>query len=257
MFGKIGDKIKRKAYLSAVNESHNEQVVQEKKAQFEQMVAKERANVDRPVVSGKDAQSMVKKELNISPDSKKRGIIGKNLADMKYYKNWRTRINDSILNENYDEPEAEDKVNKRNDFEDGELENVPGGVESQTRKYLGARAGYKTILDRDMGRETREAGEQRESLFDRLLRKTQELRKAEEEKNKQAEVAKIVEPEEDFSMSDFEDNIAQVSDYKAVAKTAKKVSDNSGMQKKTRGSYKKKKKIDSDIIGSAGFFTIG
>ncbi|MCR5553437.1 MAG: hypothetical protein K6F08_01705 [bacterium] len=256
MFGKIGDKIKRKAYLSAVSESHNEQVVQQQNAQFRQMVAKERANEARPVVSGKDAQVMAKKELNISSDSKKRGIIGKNLADMKFYKDWRTRINDSILNENFDEPEIENKATRHNDFDDGELENVPGGVESQTRKYLGARAGYKTILDRDMGRETRESGEQRESLFDRLLRKTQELRRVEEEKNKKAEV-KISEPEEDFSMSDFEDDIAGQSDYSVVAKTAKKVSDNSGMQKKTRGSYKKKKKIDSDIIGSAGFFTIG
>ena len=142
------------------------------------------------------------------------------------------------------------------DIDDGELEHVPGGVESQTRKHLASRSNYRTILDRDMSKETRQAGEQRESLFDRLLRKTQEIKRAEEEKNKQVEVKKV-EPEEDFSITDFEDNIAEIDDYKTVAKTAKKVSDNGGMQKKTRGSYKKKKKIDSDIIGSVGFFTIG
>ena len=254
MFGKIGDKIKRKAYLSAISESHNEQVAQENKAQLQNLVVKNRVNENRPVVSGKDAQNMARKELNISSDSKKKGIIKNTIADMKYYKDWRTRIDDSILNEDFDEPK--NSFARRDDIDDGELEHVPGGVESQTRKHLASRSNYRTIFERDMSKETRQAGEQRESLFDRLLRKTQEIKRAEEEKNKQVEVKKV-EPEEDFSITDFEDNIAEIDDYKTVAKTAKKVSDNGGMQKKTRGSYKKKKKIDSDIIGSVGFFTIG
>lgn len=245
MFGKIGDKIKRKAYLSAINETHKERAAEENRVKIERVVARERMNENRPIVSGKDAQNLVRKELNISPDAKRPGIINKTIADMKYYKNWRERIDDKILNENFDSPSKEEP--KRADiFADGEPELVPGAAEETRRDYR--KPGYRSILDRNYDKPTREEGEERESLFERLLRKTQQLKQVKEEK---------LDPEEEYSISDFEDSLDSEPDYNAVVKSAKKVSDNSGMQTKKRGSYKKKKKIDSDIIGSAGFFTIG
>ena len=100
MFGKIGDKIKRKAYLSAISESHNEQVAQENKAQLQNLVVKNRVNENRPVVSGKDAQNMARKELNISSDSKKKGIIKNTIADMKYYKDLISKSESTFVKDN-------------------------------------------------------------------------------------------------------------------------------------------------------------
>ena len=92
MFGKVSDKTKREAYLTAL--SHERDSFDAKPAQESNVKQPSNTSIDgRPVLSGKDAIKLASKDINVTGSYDKNAIKDDNkIVNMKYYRNWRDRL---------------------------------------------------------------------------------------------------------------------------------------------------------------------
>lgn len=280
MFGKISEKARRQAYLNALAQEKNEG---ETKKQATPNVASEKkvevVNEPREIVSGKEAVILADKELKIS-SAQSKGIIKNRIADMKYYKNWRARVGEverasletkPVSSQGLKNPASkpdysEIGVERSLDGDDATI--VNRGTESKSTKGL---------LDELYPNDTKQEDEDDFSFLDDFFNINKQKPKTDPRNTASADNKKVEEkkPEqksfinrnlitrrtqnqqkqEDYSISDFENESNE--DYAEIAQSATKVnvSKDADLVKKPK-QRKKKKKFDADIIGTTGFFTI-
>jgi|GEM_PF-5694466 len=291
MISNLNDKFRRNAYLTAVNG-------QDRSRPTGVIAVGRRSNggePERKIFSGKEAQDAARKELNISVKTDKRAIINNNIANVKYYDDWRSRINGDVLNEPIDSKnltvaedsyvknslEREDGGNPRFDSIDSEP-GISGSSATETnqwvrpqrrdsRDYFNKRLPADTIESEDES-----ADNNRDSLFDKLFKRAQDrIAAGIDNKSKSQEKFSIESSSDDNDSLDYDlgydaindvdediDEIDDVSEAQPIAEArrpqpvaspARLSAKKSTTRKRT---YNKRKKLDADIIGSAGFFTI-
>lgn len=236
----------------------------------------------RVEASGKEANDLARKELKISSHNDKRAIINNEIANMKFYKNWRDRVSSEILSSPINEQKAVDRVYDENtknmfthkdDVETGNssfdsIDREPG-IEgnSLTNNNNVKPKPAKDYFDEHYKENTLEenSGQKEESLFDRLFRRTQEKFAHHSTAYQEPNNEEINDDNwDEFLLEDeSEENLVQSDKQETNSVTLVPPTNNTivvpKMQEKptTRRKYNKKKKLDADIIGSAGFFTIG
>lgn len=249
---KINDKTRRQAYLNALSQTQDdmrqlEKTKNEKNSneQITNSAKKRRAIVirrngrkfasnikaEREVLTGKEAITAAAKDIKVLGSSNPHAIINKHIADMKYYEDWRERLNS-----------VESQMRKQAEIEKKQADNA----EKPGSKF----AGFDEI-DRELG-DVVQAGRNESSskgLLDDLFPK--------DTKNDGADDFSFLDdlfsdiPDKKFTSEDkpgtdsFVDGIKTGTKVQTQPKVSRKIP-----------IKKKKRKIDADIIGTTGFFTI-
>lgn len=271
MFGKISDKTRREAYISAVTEANSNKAAEVSHQNFIKRSERNNRLMGRREVSGKEANDLARKELNISIKTDKRAIIEGKLANMKYYDNWRERVDGEILKEPIkDELEAKPKANDFSSFGGSNrptfdsLDREPGiEASSSTNQNSSKKDSSRSFLDSLYPDSTLDdsSSNEEDSIFDRLFKRSQER---EQQRTEQTIGAR---KEYETQTSFVNKNPIRREVERPQAPQPREVKHEESRSflgvvpemkpaPKKRGPYNKKKKIDADIIGATGFFTI-
>lgn len=302
---KVSDKTRRQAYLNALSQTQEQErkAVNIDSAQQKPIAKVEKNNgrhslsikrigrknvsslgSERDVLSGKDAIMAASKDIKVlgRMDNKK-AIINNHIADMKYYDNWRARLNYIVAEEKMAVNESPNKNTPVDivkpsagfdemDYERGKEDMQIGRKETPSKSLLDELFPADTKLDNDndddfsflddlfkdieptkLPERKTEIKEEKQSQFDRSSNVNKRVGQV-KSINRTAQASNI---DEDYSISDFEDDV-RGSSFDDISTNATKVktSKEGDLVRPARKIKKKKRKIDADIIGTTGFFTI-
>lgn len=142
MFGKVSDKTRRDAYLTALSEERDNFV---DKKDYEG-APKERNNKgpeNREIVSGKEAIKLANKDINITGTYDKNAIKDDNkIVNMNYYKNWRERLANIEKEEQQQKPEQSVAFGQRT----ASVSNLEGPADRVKPSYSGDEFGREPGL---------------------------------------------------------------------------------------------------------------
>ena len=329
MFGKVSDKTKRDAYLTALSEERDS-FVDKNSSQAAPVNTSAKNSGGREIVSGKEAIKLANKDLNIMGTYDKNAIKDDNkIVNMRYYNNWRNRLAE-IEKDNYvaakNTPiETKPSFNLNDNgstnpvkpsYAGDEFGREPGLLGDDTtllpekKKFTSS----KDLLDSLYSSNTKEEDDNT-SILDRLFKNHENRLDASEQRpsflNKrfassyrdsaiEQETPKKdmgysssinssdynIEPDEDYTIDDFEDDLDEDDSYSDITKASTKVNSNIieddedddldddylleeeppkpqkieikkpvAQKPVAPKQRKKKKKYDADIIGASGFFT--
>ncbi|MBQ7452802.1 MAG: hypothetical protein IJS68_00860 [Clostridia bacterium] len=170
MFGKISDKTKRDAYLKALSSERADYEAEQKAKKSAPSFDVGLGEVEsyknpegRTVVSGKEAIKLAGKNLAFSGTYDQRAIIDKKTADMRFYSNWRDRLDEL---ENDVEPDEKDEeqdeiLNFDLDGADGDENGREPGIDGNDTTLFAQNKdrSTKSFLDSLMPSSTRQEGE--------------------------------------------------------------------------------------------------
>ncbi|MBQ7579584.1 MAG: hypothetical protein IJT25_03550 [Clostridia bacterium] len=177
MFGEISDKTKRDAYLNALSQERDNFVDLNFEENNNKNSKKEKFE-EREIVSGKEAIKLANKDIDVVGTFNKKAINSEsNVADMRYYSNWRTRLADlkENTNEDTDEDEAnidEDSLGVKPSYSGDEIGREPGlfgddtTLSSSNQSYKSS----KDLLDGLYQSNTKEEDDSSISLLDSLFK---------------------------------------------------------------------------------------